>query len=179
MAEAVATGTGEQSPDSSELSVLRRVNAELVARHTRDKARLIDLEASAATLTTKATEAETRIRQLTIDTPVNFLCESISIAPVALRTALEAEYKIEPDTNGVLTLLSRADSKPITDNNGKPLALEPDAIKNLLLATKDEEKLKLYRAILIASKANGASDISSKRTVTPRATKPGLQFGLR
>lgn len=164
----------EQSPEALEVATLRKTNAELTQKSATRKARIAELEASVGTLTTKATEAETRIKALTIDGPVNDLCESISVAPQALRSALEAEYKIELDKNGVLTLLNSTDGKPVTQD-GKPVLFQADAIKNLLLASKDEAKLKLYRAIVIANKASGSSGATS-RHANPAPAKP--QFGL-
>src|SRR5271166_5725063 len=81
--------------EANELETLRRVNAELMQKSATRKARIQELEASAATLTAKGTEAETRIRQLTIDGPVNDLLEQISVAPQALRTAIELDYRVE------------------------------------------------------------------------------------
>jgi hypothetical protein len=162
-----------RSPEALELSTLRKTNADLLQKSATRKARIVELEASAATLTAKATEAETRIRQLTIDGPVNDLCESISVAPQALRSAIESDYRIEM-LDGVLTLLNRSDSKPVT-HDGKPVPFKADAIKSLLLASKDEEKLKLYNAILVASKASGAATSSSKAPIAPAQIQ---QFGL-
>ncbi len=163
----------EQSPEGLELATLRKANAELTQKSATRKARIAELEASASTLQAKASEAETRIRQLTIDGPVNDLCESISVAPQALRSALEADYKIEM-RDGVLTLLNPADGKPVT-HEGKPVPFSADAIKGLLLGSKDESKLKLYRAIVVASKASGAAGSPSQRTA---ATASRPQFGL-
>jgi hypothetical protein len=161
------------SIDAAELETLRRVNADLLQKSATRKARIVELEASAATLTAKATEAETRIRQLTIDGPVNDLCESISVAPQALRTALESDYRIEM-RDGVLTLLNPSDGKQIMQD-GKPVPFQAEAIKNLLLGSKDEAKLKLYRAIVVVSKASGAGGSSSNRVAAPA---PRIQFGL-
>src|ERR1039458_5791493 len=157
----------------AELETLRRVNADLLQKSATRKARISELEASVGTLTAKTTEAETRIKALTIDGPVNDLCESISVAPQALRSALEAEYRIEM-REGVLTLLNPTDGKPVT-HEGKPVPFQADAIKNLLLGSKDEAKLKLYRAIVVVSKASGAGSSFSERSIAP-AHKP--QFGL-
>lgn len=163
----------EQSPEALELATLRKTNAELTQKSATRKARIVELEASVGTLTAKSTEAEARIKGLTIDGPVMDLCESISVAPQALRTALEADYKIEM-RDGVLTLLNPADGKPVT-HDGKAVPFQADAIKNLLLGSKDEAKLKLYRAILIANRASGAGGSSSKRTVAPAQR---IHFGL-
>jgi len=126
------------------------------------------------TLTAKTTEAESRIKALTIDGPVNDLCESISLAPQALRSALEADYKIEMREN-VLTLLNASDGQQAM-HEGKPVPVQADAIKNLLLGTKDAEKAKLYRAIVVVNKASGAAGAQSQRAVAPA---PKHRFGLR
>jgi hypothetical protein len=164
------------SPEALELATLRKTVAELTQKSATRKARITELETNTATLTAKATEAEMRIKALTIDVPLDELCSDISVAPQALRSALEADFKIELDNNGTLTLLNRSDSKPVVDKNGKPLPLESDAIRNLLLETKDEAKLKLYRAIVVKSKASGAAQSSSSvHTAAPVAR---AQFGL-
>lgn len=164
----------EQSADNAELLTLRKTNAELVQKSATRKARINELETSATALQAKATEAETRIRQLTIDGPVNDLCESISVAPQALRNALEADFRIEMH-DGVLTLLNVSDGKPVMQD-GKPVPFRGDAIKNLLLESKDEAKLKLYRAIVIANKASGAGGASNSVRINAPAAK--FQFGL-
>jgi hypothetical protein len=166
----------EQSPEASELVTLRKANAELTQKSATRKARIAELEASVGTLTAANSEAEARIKALVIDGPVDDLCSAISVAPQALRSALESEYKIEV-RDGVLTLLNPADGKPVTQD-GKPVLFQADAIKNLLLGSKDEAKKKLYNAIIIANKASGASGSSTKPTLAP-AQRPGLQFGLR
>lgn len=165
-----------QSPEALELETLRRVNAELLQKNSVRKAKIADLEASVGTITAEATEAKARIKALVIDAPLNELCESISVAPQALRAALEAEYKIEM-REGVLTLLSASDGKPVMQD-GKPVPFQEEAIKKLLLESKDEAKQKLYRAIVIANKASGSSGASSKMTVVP-ASKHRFGLGQR
>ncbi len=165
----------EQSPEALELATLRRVNADLLQKSATRKARIQELEASVGTLTAQTTEAKARIKALTIDAPVMEVCESISVAPQALRSALEAEYKIEM-REGVLTLVNPSDGKPVTVD-GKAVPFQGEAIKNLLLGSQDAEKAKLYRAIVITNKASGgAGGAQSQRTVAPAAKH---QFGLR
>jgi hypothetical protein len=165
-----------QSTNATELETLRRTNADLLQKSATRKARIVELEASVGTLTTKATEAETRIKALTIDGPVNELCEEISVAPQALRTALESEYRVEMK-DGVLSLFNTSDGKPVTVD-GKPVPVQADAIKNLLLSSKDEAKLKLYRAIVIANRASGAGGVASTTRTQSSASAAKAQFGL-
>jgi phage shock protein A len=160
---------------AAELETLRRVNAELLQKSATRKARIQELEASVGTLTAKTTEADTRIKALTVDAPLMEVCESISIAPGALRSALEAEYKIEM-REGVLTLVNPANDKPVMGKDGKAVPFQGEAIKTLLLESKDAEKAKLYRAILIASKASGGAGAQLQRAVAPA---PKHRFGLR
>jgi hypothetical protein len=174
MPEPVVPSTS--STDATELETLRRTNLELTQKAATRKARIAELETSVGTATARATEAETRIRALTIDAPVMDVCEQISVAPQALRTALDADYKIEMK-DGVVTLLNRTDDKPVT-MDGKAVPLQAEAIKNLLLSSKDEGKLKLYRAIIIANKASGAGGASSQRA-TAAPVQHKHQFGLR
>ena len=159
---------------AAEVEILRRVNADLLQKSATRKARIAELEANVGTLSAKASETEARIKALTIDGPVNDLCESISVAPQALRTALESEYKIEM-RDGALTLLNPSDGKPVM-RDGKPVPFQADAIKNLLLESKDEAKSKLYRAIVIANRASGSGGAPSQRIKA--APAPRVQFGL-
>ena len=163
----------ESNSEASEVETLRKTVAELTQKAATRKARITELESNASSLQVKATEAESRIKALTIDGPLDHLCESISVAPQALRTALEADYKIEM-RDGVLTLLNPSDGKPVMQD-GKPVPFQAHAIRNLLLGSKDEAKKRLYNAIIIANKASGAGGLESKHTVAP-AQK--LQFGL-
>src|SRR5665213_1807748 len=142
MAEPVANVV--PNGEATEVETLRKTVAELTQKAATRKARITELESNASSLQTKATEAESRIKALTIDGPVMDVCESISVAPQALRAALEADYKIEMSKDGVLTLLNLSDGKPVMQD-GKPVPFQADAIKILLLASKDEAKLKLYR----------------------------------
>jgi hypothetical protein len=172
----MAEPTLDQSPEALEVATLRKTNAELTQKSATRKARIQELETSVGTITARATEAETRIKALTIDGPVNDLCESISVAPQALRTALDADYRVELNKDGILTLLNRSDGKQVTDKNGKAVAIQANAIRNLLLETKDEAKSKLYRAIVVVSKASGGASSSSQRTSAPAQR---FQFGLK
>ncbi len=165
----------ETSPEA-EVATLRKANAELTQKASTRKIRIKELESNTAALIAKATEAEARIRQLTIDGPVNDLCESISVAPQALRSALESQYKIEMQ-NGVLTLLNPSDGKPVLQD-GKPVPFTTEAIKSLLLASKDAEKQKLFRAIIVVNKASGSGGTVSKPATAP-APQPSIRFGLR
>jgi uncharacterized protein (UPF0335 family) len=165
----------EQSPEALEVATLRKTNAELTQKSATRKARIQELETSTVALTARATEAETRIRQLTIDGPVNDLCESISVAPEALRTALESDYRVELK-DGVLTLLNASDGKQVMQD-GKPVPFQAEAVKNLLLGSKDEAKRKLYNAIMVVSRASGAAGERVQRTNAPAVQR--YQFGLR
>jgi hypothetical protein len=168
----------EPTPEALELATLRKVNADLLQKSATRKARIAELEANAAALTAKATEAETRIKALTIDGPVNDLCESISVAPEALRTAFDSVYRVEL-RDGVLTLLNVSDDKAVMQD-GKPVPLEAEAIKALLLSSKDEAKLKLYRAIIIANKASGAKgSMTAIKQPIQRPIAPKQIFRLR
>jgi hypothetical protein len=159
---------------AAELETLRRTLAEVNQKNATRMARIQELEQSVGAITTRATEAESRIKALTIDGPINDLCKSISKAPKALRSAIDNDYRVELK-DGVLTLLNASDGQQVM-HEGKPVPVQADAIRNLLLGTKDEDKAKLYNAILIANKASGADGAHAQRTVAPVSKH---QFGLR
>lgn len=165
-----------QSTDATEIDILRRVNADLLQKSATRKARIQELETSVGTLIAKTTEAEARIKALTIDGPVNDLCESLSKAPKTLRAALESDYRIEMRDN-VLTLVNPSDGKQAM-HEGKPVPFERDAIMKLLLSATDKEKQALFSSILIASKASGSGGSQSQRTVAP-ASKHRFGLGQR
>jgi molybdopterin-guanine dinucleotide biosynthesis protein A len=163
----------------AELASLRQAHAEVLVKRKRDKELLAAFQSETASLQAKVTDAESRIHQMTIAAPVKAMCESLSIAPEALLTALSADYSFVMN-NGVLTLLSAKDGKPVVGTDGKQVPFERDAIKNLLLSTTDVPKRKLYNAILIGSRASGAGGSSSSHGGRVQAPKPTLpHFGLR
>ena len=163
----------EPNGEATELETLRKTVAELTQKAATRKARITALESNASALQVKATEAETRIKALTIDGPVNDLCESISVAPQALRSALESEYRIEM-RDGVLTLLNPADGKPAMQDE-KPVLFQADAIKNLLLGSKDEAKKSYMTQSSLRTERAGLVTTCRQRATTAQA-RP--QFGL-
>lgn len=159
-----------------ELETLRRVNAELMQKSAARKSRIAELEAASTALQAKATEAEATIHELTVNGPLKALAASISTVPDVFREFFLRDYKVEM-VNGKLTLLTSADGKPVM-KDGKAVPVEADAIKDLLLSSKDESKLRLYNSLLIGSKASGgASTGVTRRSSAPSDPKP--QFGLR
>jgi hypothetical protein len=161
---------------AAELATLRQVNAEIIAKRQKDKEKLAALEAASTALQDKATEAEATIYELTVNGPLKALATSISTVPDVFREFFLRDYKVEM-VNGKLTLLS-TDGKPVM-NDGKAVPFELEAIKGLLLASKDESKLRLYNSILITSKASGAATEHTGKSKDAPVRKAGLEFGLR
>lgn len=162
---------------NDELEVLRRTNAELVAKNGTRKHRIAELEASVTMLQAQVSERDAKIHEFTIGAPLKAMAERISTVPELWLEQFAKHYKVEL-VDGELTLLSAADGTPI-QRNGKPVAFETKAITELV-TTGDDASAKAFRAITIASRASGGQ-ASATISRTPSATlaTPKAQFGLR
>ena len=151
---------------NDELETLRRTNAELVIKsHTR-KARIAELEASLTT-------AQQQVNELLLNRPIKQLAAAISTSPETLIPSLLSDYKVE--LQGEELVLQTQDGKPVM-HEGKAVPFEADAVRKLLLATKDEAKLRLYNSIIIVSRASGGGILQTGTRPEPKAP---IQFGLR
>ena len=172
MSEPVATI--DQTNEALELATLRRTNAELVAKHARDKAQLTELQTGTATLQAKLTETSESLYQATVGVPLQMMAESISTVPDLFLEQFSKHYKVE-SIKGVLTLNTH-DGKPALDKNGKAIPFERDALTKVLIEG-DDTRAKTFKAITIANRASGAGGSSTTRTIT--ANKPQFGLGLR
>jgi hypothetical protein len=164
----------EQTPND-EVEVLRRTNAELVAKNTTRKARIAELEAANAELQQTVTERGALIHSLTVGGPLKAMADRLSTVPDLWLEQFAKHYKVEM-VNGELTLLS-IDGKPV-QHQGKTVPFETKALTELL-TTGDDATAKAFRAITIVGKASGAASTTTQR-IEPVAQKaPKAQFGLR
>jgi predicted RNase H-like nuclease (RuvC/YqgF family) len=156
-----------QQPND-ELETLRRTNGELTDKNRKRKARIEELEAS-------LTSAQQQVNELLLNRPIKQLAAAISTSPETLIPSLLSDYKVELLQGGELVLQTH-EGKPVM-HEGVAVPFEPDAIRKLLLATKDESKKRLYESIIIVSRASGAATVSEGR-LRPEPKAP-IQFGLR
>jgi hypothetical protein len=164
---------------TEELTTLRRVNAELLAKSAARKAKIAELEVAAVTLQGKLTESESTIHDLSVTRPLKAIAESISIAPDVFLEHLNKSYRVEM-VNGELSLLS-PDGKPVR-NGDKPVPFTSEGLTDFLKSPTNPQA-KLFSSILIVSRASGAGGGSSvarpARTAEPPAQLKRPQFGLR
>lgn len=160
--------------NNAELGTLRRVNAELLAKRAKDKAKISELESTVTGLQGQIVERDDRIRHITIDGPLKSMAESISTVPDLFIEQFSKHFKLEL-IDGVLTVLS--DGKAITDAEGKSIAFERDALARYLIYG-DDARAKTFQAFVISSRACGAGNPPMQRHSSPAAPKPS-QFGLR
>ena len=125
MSEPIGT-TPATVDEATEISTLRRVNAELVAKHARDKAKIEALQGETAALQAKLTEAGNTIKDATVSVPLKAMANSISKCPELFLEQFNKGYKVEM-LDGKLSLLS-ADGKPVTDKDGKTVPFEAKAL---------------------------------------------------
>jgi hypothetical protein len=165
----------EQIADLAEVETLRKVNAELVAKRARDKARITELETGAVTLQSQLTEASESLHQVTIGGPLKSMAESMSNVPDLFLEQFSKHFKVEM-VKGSLTVLS-ADGTPAVGKDKKPVPFERQALTDLL-TTGDDARAKTFKAITFASRASGGASIGThNRASQTKVDKP--QFGLR
>ena len=166
----------EQSADAAELETLRRVNAELVTKHARDKARIAELEAGTAALQANLTEAGNTIKDATVGVPLKMMAIEMSSVPELFLEQFQRHFKVEM-IKGTLTLLS-ADGTPMLGKDKKAIPFERQALTDLL-TTGDDPMVKTFKAITIVNRASGAAG-TSQVTAQGRTEKAQrIQFGLR
>jgi hypothetical protein len=163
--------------EASELETLRKVNAELVAKHARDKAKIAELETGTATLQAKLSEAVDSLKQATVSGPLNAMAESMSTAPELFLEQFSKHYRVEM-VKGALTLLLSSDGKAVLDKNGKPVPFERRALTDLL-TVGDDSSAKAFRAITIANRASGAANVGQRSNQAPAKKAPSFYFGIR
>jgi len=165
----------EQTPEALEIATLRRVNAELVTRHTKDKALIEELQAGTATLQAKLTETSESLAQATISLPLQMMAEELSTVPELFLEQFSKHFKVD-SVKGVLTLQTQ-DGKPALDKDGNAIPFERDALTKLL-TEGDDVRAQIFRKITIGSRASGGLSISThQRTIPAKGKMP--QFGLR
>jgi hypothetical protein len=164
-------GNGE-----AELEKLRHVNAELVARHARDKQKLAELEQGSATLQAKLTETSDSLYQATVGVPLQMMASEMSTVPDLFLEQFSKHFKVA-SVKGVLTLQT-PDGRPALDRDGKAIPWDRQALTELL-TTGNDARAKTFRAITIVNRASGAAGVASTTGTLLKAPVSKAQFGLR
>jgi hypothetical protein len=162
-----------------ELEILRRTNNELVQKNATRKARIAELEASVADITTKLTASNGALHQIRVEQPMQAMAESISVIPELFTREFAHHFKLE-FADGKLSLLS-TDGKPLVDAKGKSVPFERLALMNFL-TEGDEPRAKIFRSLVKASLASGAAgpfQTQQQQTQRKPAEPKPVRFGLR
>lgn len=188
MPEPTATNP-ESTPniESSELSTLRRVNAELLKAKHDLKARIGKLEGEAATLESRAEKAEKTMHAVVIDAPLKKLSTEISNAPELFLETRCKDYDVDVEAEtGGLRLLTK-DGKAVAARDGKALAFTHVGLYALLVGKPNEAKDDRAKVYATLMKYAGASGGAGRKTpshalrVSSSEDKQGIapSFGLR
>jgi hypothetical protein len=167
------TATPEEM--ATELETLRRVNAELLTKSANRKARVTELESTVTELQGKLSEAHDSLRDVTINGPLKAMAESISFSPELWLEQFNKSHRLEM-VKGQLTLQT-ADGKPVLKGE-KPVPFERQALIDLL-TNESNPQAKIFKSIIIASRATGAAGTQSSIRTTKPKNDPKPQFGLR
>lgn len=167
------------TPEATELETLRRVNGELINKSQTRKTKITELESQIAELQGKLSESLTTIHELTVAAPLQAMASTISTDPDFFLDQFSKSYKVEL-IEGKLALQT-TDGKSVTTKDGVPVPFEQKALLDLL-TEGESTQAKVYKNILIASRASGASGSSgyagSERTPTKKP-KPSFGIGIR
>jgi hypothetical protein len=155
----------------TELEKLRTVNVELVAKHTRDKSKITELQSSFGDLQEQLAASQKALNAAVVDVPLRNMAEKLSNAPELFLEQFAKSYRVEMQ-DGKLTVMSIADNKPVD------LPFERDAIAKHL-TDEQHPQATTFRAIVVTSRASGAagSTQSLRQDATGKPQK--LQFGFR
>lgn len=162
----------------TEVEKLRSTNADLVARHGKDKTRLAELEAQGTALTGKLTESEARIKTLTVNVPLRQIAEKVSDMPDTWMELFGQSFKVEAAQDGKLTILT-ADGQPAKNSKGENVPFDFVSVAHFVTQHEPEsERAKLFNRITRTNFASGSASIQSQGKA--RAPARRIQkFGLR
>ena len=163
----------------TELETLRRSNAELIARHGKDKTRLTELEAQSTELQGKLTESEAKIKTLTVNVPLRQIAEKVSDMPDTWMELFGQSFKVDAAQDGKLTILT-ADGKPAKNSTGESVSFDFVAISRFVTEHEPEsERAKLFNRITRTNFASGSAGISRTQAKAKSRETAVHSFGLR
>lgn len=155
-----------------ELETLRKTNAELIAKASKRKDRIAELETQLANAQASIAQGEAKLKEVTVSVPLRRMAEEASTVPDLFLDQLTKHYKVEA-VDGKLTIQTQ-DGKPITDKDGRPVPFESLALVKFL-TSKENPQAKIFSTISIASRASGAA--RPPEHISKPSARPS--FGLR
>ncbi|NYF80571.1 hypothetical protein [Granulicella arctica] len=171
--------------NSNEIAVLKQTLAEVQAKATARKARITELETQVATLTTNLSASQTELQNITINTPLRTMAESLSVVPDIWIAEFKKHFKVELK-DGKLSVLNQ-DGEPALAKDGKPVEFTRTALVGLVTKS-DNAAFRPFDHITTVSLASGGGAIgipgagSVQAYPENRATdapKPTRKLGLR
>jgi hypothetical protein len=170
---------------TAEVTTLRSVKDELLAKTHAQKATIATLEAernAASEATDKATAA---LRAVVIDRPLNALASELcKAAPELLKQELLKDYEFSADDAGNIIVTDKATGKPIAAHSGKPVAWDKASFAEFLTGkgyAEKSERQRIYAALVPVSFASGGAGRGSHQLpiAQPAAESKKIDFGLR
>lgn len=171
----------------TELETLRTVNASILAKRKRDKAKIAQLEIDAVALQDKTTKAESAAHNALIGLPLRQMAETVSDVPELFLAEFAKHYTIDADKTTGRIAITTIDGQPALDTNGKQAEFTPHSLYNLLASQaviaggSKDARSKIFAVLMKYFGASGAAGIGgNQRTRTTAGTgQPAYRFGLR
>jgi hypothetical protein len=163
---------------ATQLATLTQAHQEVLAKRTKDKAKIAELETGSASLQARLTAAEAQVHEAIVGQPLKALAESISPVPTVWLNTFGQHFNVE-SKDGVVVIHTK-DGKPLKDANGQTVKFDRGELAKYLTESEPEsERTRLFRIITAVSKASGGSGTTANGPGKSK-TKPTLHnFGLR
>jgi hypothetical protein len=168
-----------------EVTTLRSVKDELLAKTHAQKKQISDLEAERNAASEVADKATAAMRAVVIDKPVNAMANELCKgAPELLKRELLEDFIFDADENGDIVVKTRADGKQIVAKDAKPVAFDKLAMHKFLIGdgyAERTDRQKVYTHLIGIPAASGGIGRGSRQLPIsqPGAESKKIEFGLR
>jgi hypothetical protein len=170
---------------TAEVTTLRSVKDELLAKTHAQKATIATLEAERNAASEAADKATAAMRAVIIDKPVNTMANELCKgAPELLKRELLADFIFDADENGDIVVKTKADGKAIVAKDGKPVAFDKLAMHRFLIGegyAERTDRQKVYTHLCGIPVASGGVGRGSHQLPIsqPGTESKKIEFGLR
>ena len=169
---------------TAEITTLRSVKDELLAKTHAQKATIATLEVERNTASEAADRAKETMRAVVIDKPVRAMVAKLcSAAPDLLLRELQTDFSFTADDSGNVIISTKGDGKPVVAKDGKPVPFESHAFHKFIIGdgyAEKNERQKMYTHLVhVPTASGGGAPLSKRLTELGKEAPEKIVFGLR
>jgi hypothetical protein len=168
-----------------EVTTLRSVKDELLAKTHAQRTRIAELESERNAASEAAERATAAMRAVVIDKPVSEMVRDLCKgAPDLLKRELLEDFTFDADEDGTVVVQAKTDGKPIVAHGGKPVAFERLAFHRFLIGdgySDRNQRQRVYAHLCgIPVASGGVGRTPRQLPIQQPGTEPNKrEFGLR